>query len=88
MSVCVHEDLQKPLTDLFSIDGWPLEQPPLRGVAWPQLRALADTNNVAQLVHLNKLEQGKKGGNNLLMSNDAMVSVRFKIEFFASLGKL
>lgn len=75
-----------PFTDLLSIDGWPLEQPPLWGVAWPQLCVLAETNKVVQLMHLNTLEQKK--GNNLRMSNDTMVSVRIKIELCASLGKL
>lgn len=37
LSTCVEVDQQKPLADLFSIDGWSLEQPPLQGVAWRQL---------------------------------------------------
>lgn len=54
MDVCPPDDLQKPVADLFSIDGSLLERPPskaalLWGVAPRQLGDLADTNTVAQL---------------------------------------
>lgn len=53
MDVCPPDDLQKPVGDLFSIDGSLLEQPPskaalLWGVAPRQLGDLVDTNTVAQ----------------------------------------
>lgn len=54
MDVCPPGDLQKPVSDLFSIDGSLMERPPskaasLWGVAPRQLGDLADTNTVAQL---------------------------------------
>lgn len=63
MDVCPPDHLQKPVADLFSIDGSLLERPPskaasLWGVAPRQLGDLADKYCCATLLkyrHLNKL---------------------------------
>lgn len=80
--LCSQGDLQKPLDDPISIDGWLLEPPPLKGCfplggAWSQLCVLADTHNVAQFqTQPFKQVRTERNGYNSPMSNDT----RFRLE--------